>query len=103
AGGRPPAWVLERDRTDRGGLTRRPFDAALREEIGHHYRSSGPVQHPEVLDVDPEQLASLLAEVPIVESDQADQIGIDPELERARLVARSEEHTSELQSPDQIV
>src|SRR5438552_1585789 len=85
--GRPPAWVLERDRTDRGGLTRRPFDAALREEIGHRYRSSGPVQHPEVLDVDPEQLASLLAEVPIVESDQADQVGIDPELERARLVA----------------
>src|SRR5438105_8391689 len=87
AGGRPPAWVLERDRTDRGGLTRRPFDAALREEIGHRYRSSGPVQHPEVLDVDPEQLASLLAEVPIVESDQADQVGIDPELGRARLVA----------------
>src|SRR5207237_2232359 len=49
AGGRPPAWVLERDRTDRGRLIRRPFDAALREEIGNGDRSSRPVQHLEIL------------------------------------------------------
>ncbi len=76
----PQAGIVERDRRDRGRLFVPPFDSTLAQEIGHGDRFSRLVHHPEVLDVNAEQLATMLAEIPIVEPDQPYQVGIDPEV-----------------------
>src|SRR5262249_10104566 len=87
ARGRPPAGIVERDRPDCRRLVFPPFDSTLGQEIGHGDRFSSLVHHPEVLDVNAEQLATVLAEIPIVEPDQAYQVGIDPEVGGTCLVS----------------
>ena len=65
----------------------RPFESTFGEKIADRDGSSRLVHHPEVLDVDAEQLAAVLAEISIVEPDQSHQVGVDPEISWTGLVA----------------